>query len=246
MSGNHKPKILVLDIEWAPALVYTFDMWNSNASPDKVIDHGGMLCFCAHWYGSKEYMFFSKWQHGRDGMAKAALTLLTEADAVVTYNGVRYDIPKITGEIVLAGLAPPPKVAQIDLLKTVQKFGFNMNRLGYVGPLLGLGKKEKHEGFMLWREVLEGKPKAQAKMQKYCIKDVKLTVQLYNKIKPFIQDHPVLRTGDGCPACSSTKTQKRGPRVTRHYRIQRNQCTDCGHWFETTKTRIKISDVTNG
>lgn len=238
-----KPKILVIDIEWAPALVYTFDMWNSNASPEKVIDHGGMLCFGAHWVGSKEYMFYSKWEHGRDGMAKAALDLLTEADAAVTYNGIKYDIPKITGEIVLAGLAPPPKVAQIDLLKTVKKFGLNMNRLAYIGPLLGVGAKVKHEGFNLWKEVLEGNPKAQAKMKKYCIQDVKVTTKLYERIKPFIQDHPSLRHGDGCTACGSHKTQKRGPRMTRFFRIQRNQCQDCGHWFETTRTRIKTTDV---
>lgn len=241
-----EPKILVLDLEWAPALVYTFNMWNSNASPDKVIDHGGMLCFCAHWYGSKEYMFYSKWEHGRDGMAKAALELLTEADAVVHYNGIKYDIPKITGEIVLAGLAPPPKVAQIDLLKTVKKFGFNMNRLAYIGPLLGVGGKEKHEGFMLWRDVLEGKEKAQNKMKRYCIQDVKLTVKLYNKIKPFIQDHPTLREGAGCPTCGSKKTQKRGSRMTKFYRIQRHQCQDCSTWFEGTRTKIKTTDVTNG
>jgi len=243
---KNNPKILVLDIEWAPALVYTFDMWNSNASPEKVLDHGGMLCFGAHWLGEKEYMFFSQWEDGRIGMANVALALLSEADVVISYNGAKYDIPKITGEIVLAGLKPPPKVAQIDLLKTVKKFGFNMNRLAYIGPLLGVGKKEKHEGFMLWREVLEGKPKAQAKMKKYCIQDVKVTVRLYNRIKPFIQDHPVLREGAGCPVCDSNKTQKRGSRMTRFFRIQRNQCQDCGHWFETTRSKIKTADVTNG
>ncbi len=238
---ENQPKILVCDIEWAPALVYTFDMWNSNASPDKVIDHGGMLCFCAHWLGSKEYQFYSMWDDGRDGMAKAALDLLTEADAVVTYNGIKYDIPKITGEIVLAGLNPPPKVAQIDLLKTVKKFGFNMNRLAYIGPLLGLGGKVKHEGFNLWKDVLAGDEKAQKRMKKYCIQDVKLTVKLYNKILPFIQDHPTLRNGEGCPACGSTKTQKRGSRVTRFFSIQRHQCQDCGHWFEGTRTKVKTN-----
>jgi RNase_H superfamily len=238
------PKILVIDIEWAPALVYTFDMWNSNASPDKIIDHGGMLCFCAHWYGTKEYLFYSLWDNGRDAMAKAALDLLTEADAVVTYNGIKYDIPKITGEIVLAGLNPPPKVAQIDLIRTVKKFGFNMNRLAYIAPLLKIGNKMKHQGFDLWKDVMAGDAKAQTTMKRYCIQDVKITTKLYNRIKPFIQDHPALRHGDGCTACGSNKTQKRGPRVTRFFSIQRNQCQSCGHWFETTRTRIKTNTTT--
>jgi hypothetical protein len=232
-------KILVIDIEWAPALAYVWRMWDENISPEQLIDHGGMLCFCAHWYGSKEYFFYSQWEHGRTGMAQAALELFEQADAVVTYNGIKYDIPKITGEIMLAGLSPPPKVANIDLIRTIKKMGFNMNRLAYIGPLLKLGGKEKHHGFALWKEVLAGDPKAQAKMTKYCIRDVKLTAKLYKRVLPFITDHPAIRCGDACPNCGSHKTQKRGPRYTRYFRIQRNQCQSCGTWFETTRQKIK-------
>ena len=232
-------KILVIDIEWAPALAYVWRMWDENISPDQLIDHGGMLCFCAHWVGSREFMFYSQWEHGREGMAQAALELLTEADAVVTYNGDKYDLPKILGEIMLAGLIPPPKPASIDLLKTIKKFGLNMNRMAYIAPLLGLGGKIKHEGFNLWKDVLNGCPKAQKKMTKYCIKDVKPTVKMYRKLLPFIQNHPKLRTGDACPNCESTKTQKRGYRFTRYFRIQRNQCSNCGTWFESTRSKIK-------
>lgn len=232
-------KILFIDIEWEPATAYVWRMWDENISPDQLIHHGGMLCFCAHWYGEKEYIFYSKWEHGSQAMAQAALDLLTECDAVVTYNGDKYDIPKIRGEILLAGLDPFPPVTSIDVLKAVKKFGFNMNRLAYIGPLLKVGAKVKHEGFGLWRDVVEGKEPAQRKMKRYCIQDVKLLVRLYNKIRPFIANHPQLKPGAICPACESTKTQKRGSRVTRHFSIQRNQCQDCGHWFETTRTKIK-------
>lgn len=233
-------RILVLDLEWAPALAYVWRFWDENISPDQLIDHGGMLCFCAHWHGEKEYMFWSQWEHGREGMAKAALELLEQADAVVTFNGDKYDLPKINGEILLAGLPPPPKVASIDLLKAVKKFGFNMNRLAYIGPLLKVGGKTKHQGFLLWKDVLAGDEKARAKMTKYCIQDVRMTDRLYKKIRPFITTHPQLRDGEECPACTSSKTQKRGSRVTRFFRIQRNQCQSCGHWFETTRSKVKV------
>ena len=232
-------KILVIDIEWAPALAYVWRMWDENISPDQLIDHGGMLCFCAHWVGSREFMFYSQWEHGREGMAQVLLELLSEADAVVTYNGDKYDLPKILGEIMLAGLTPPPKPASIDLLKTVKKFGLNMNRMAYIAPLLGLGGKVKHEGFNLWKDVLNGCPKAQAKMTKYCIQDVKLTVKMYRKLLPFIHNHPKLRAGDTCPNCESKNTHKRGFRFTRYFRIQRNQCSNCGTWFESTRQKIK-------
>jgi len=229
----------MLDIEWAPALAYVWRMWDENISPDQLIDHGGMLCFCAHWHGTKDYMFFSKWDDGREGMAQAAKDLLEEAEAVVTYNGDKYDLPKIMGEILLAGLKPPPKPCSIDVLKAVKKFGFNMNRLAYIGPLLGVGAKVKHQGFSLWKDVLAGDEKAMAKMRRYCIQDVRMLDKLYKKILPFITNHPFLGHGtDKCPACNSAKTQKRGYRRTRVFKTQRNQCQDCGHWFETTRSKV--------
>jgi uncharacterized protein YprB with RNaseH-like and TPR domain len=172
-------------------------------------------------------------------MVRAMHAMLCEADAVVTYNGDKFDIPKLDGEFILEGLPPTPKVASIDVVKTVRKFGFVMNRLAFIGPLLRVGAKVKHEGFGLWRDVLEGNPKARAKMEKYNIQDVVLLEKLYKKIRPYIRNHPQLRAGDECPACTKKKTHKRGWRYTRTFRIQRNQCSDCGHWFETTRQKIK-------
>ena len=234
-------KVLVIDIEWRPALAYVWQMWKININPDMLIEHGGMLCFCAHWEGTDEFLFFSEWEHGRKGMAEAALQLLEQADAVVTYNGDKYDIPKIRGEILLAGLTPPPKPTSIDLIKTVKTFGFNMNRMAYIAPLMGVGNKIKNEGFHLWKAVMDGDTGAQKRMQEYCVQDVKITAKMYSKIKPFITNHPHLDMSAKvrCPACNSTKTQKRGWRPTRCFRIQRNSCTNCGHWFETTRSKIK-------
>jgi len=172
----------------------------ANVGPE----HSTRHAYRAWWYalllrqvgGGKEFLFYSEWKDGRVGMAKAARELLVEADAVVTYNGDKYDLPKITGEIMLAGLSPPPPVASIDLIKAVKKFGYNMNRLAYIGPLLGLGGKVKHQGFNLWKEVMAGDVKAQKTMERYCIQDVRLTEKLYHKVKPFIRNHPHLGVVD--------------------------------------------------
>lgn len=232
-------KLLCLDIEWAPALAYVWRMWDETIRPEQLIDHGGMLCFCAHWVGSKEFMFFSQWEDGREGMAKAAKALLEEADAVVGYNTDKYDLPKIMGEILLAGLAPPPPPTSIDLLKAVKKFGFNMNRLAYIGPLLKLGGKVKHEGFNLWKDVLAGDEKAQKRMTRYCVQDVRLTAKLYQRIKPFIRNHPFIGTErHDCPNCGSKNVQSRGHRRTRSYLIQRLHCQSCGAWSEGTRKKV--------
>lgn len=214
-------------------------MWDENISPDQLIDEGGLLCFCANWDDSKDYMFFSEWDDGREGMAKAALELLNEADAIVTYNGDKYDIPKLRGTIILAGLKPPAPPTSIDLIKSVKKFGFVMNRLAYIAPLLKAGKKMKHEGFNLWRSVLEGDPKAQQRMRKYCIQDVKVLKQLYHKVRPFIMNHPHLGNEKGsCGACGSNNVHSRGWVRSKFFKTQRIQCQDCGSWSRGQRVKI--------
>jgi len=232
-------KILVIDIEWSPAKAYVWKMWDENITPDQLIDAGGLLCFAYHWVGSKEFGFMSEWADGSEAMAIVLRDILDQADAVITYNGDRYDIPKIRGHLMLEGQKPFAPPTSIDLIKTIKKLGFVMNRLAYIAPLLGVGQKMKHEGFQLWRSVLEGDPKAQARMQKYCVQDVRVTAKLYQKIRPFIQDHPHLGDNAGaCGSCGSNHVQMRGFRRTKYFKVQRLQCQECGSW--STGTRKKV------
>lgn len=244
---NDKPKILFIDIEWEPAQAYVWRMWDENISPAQLIDKGGMLCFCAHWQGSREFLFYSKWKDGRPAMAQAALELLTEADAVIGYNSDKYDLPKIMGEILLAGLNPPPIPTSIDLMKTIKKMGFVMNRLAYIAPLLGIGGKVEAGGFDLWKKVMAGDERAQRKMERYCKQDVRLLPRLYNKIKPFIRNHPHLGSveGDACGACGSHHVQKRGTRRTKYFVIQNLQCQTCGSWSSGTRKKIILKNGTD-
>jgi hypothetical protein len=238
--GEVLSKILALDIEWKPATAYVWRMWDENITPAQLIDEGGLLCFGAQWLGGRDVMFYSEWEDGADVMASEALRLLSEADAVITYNGDKYDLPKLRGHILQAGLKPPPPVTSIDLLKAVKKFGFVMNRLEYIGPLLSIGKKIKHEGFMLWREVMQGNEKARTRMTRYCIQDVKLLSLLYRRIKPYIVDHPHLGDEKGaCGACGSNHVQHRGWRRTKYFKSQRIQCQKCGTW--STGKREKVA-----
>lgn len=234
-----KSKILVLDIEWAPATAYVWRMWDENISPNQLIDEGGLLCFCGHFLGTKEYLFYSKWDDGDAGMAEAAYTLLREADAVITYNGDKYDLPKLRGHLLLSGYPDSPPPTSIDLLKVVKKLGFVMNRLAYIAPLLKVGSKMKNEGFNLWRSVVEGDTKAQARMKKYNIQDVRVTAALYQKIKPFIKDHPYFGDEKGeCANCGSNHLHHRGFRRTKLFKIERLQCQQCGSWSTGKRSKV--------
>lgn len=207
---------------------------------EQVIEDGGILCFGAKWQGDATLHFYSEWEHGQEDMIRAAHALLSEADATVTYNGNAFDHPYLNGAFLANGLKPPAPSPSIDVYRAVRKMQFTSRKLAFIGPFLRLGKKVKHEGFKLWVKVLEGDEKAQKRMQEYCSQDVKLLERVYNKIKPYITNHPNLHgTADSCSACGSTHLQKRGFRFTRLFKVQRLQCQKCGHWQTGAQEKIK-------
>jgi hypothetical protein len=233
-------KILTLDIETKPALAYVWGLWDQNIGLSQLVTPSAPICFAAKFLDEKQTMFYSDWEDGHDAMILAARDLIASADAVVGYNSDGFDLKKLRGEFLLHGLTPPPPVTSIDLLKSVKKLGFQSNKLAFIGPMLNIGKKVKHEGFELWIKVMEGDEAAQQRMKKYCIGDVKLTEQLYKTLRPYISNHPHLGdTGKGaCGACGGTSLQSRGWRRTKAFKIQRLMCTDCGSWQDGTRVKV--------
>jgi hypothetical protein len=233
-------KILVLDIETKPAQAYIWRAYGEqNIGVEQIIDAGATICVGAKWLGEKTTYLFSDWEHGHVDMLKNVWDMMNEADAVLTYNGDKFDLPKLQGEFLLAGLGPTAPVTSIDVVKAVRKFGFFVNRLAFIGPFLGIGTKVKHEGFNLWVKVMQGDKAAQNKMAKYCKQDVVLLEKLYMKVRPFIKNHPHLgEHKHECGACNSTHVQSRGFRRTKSFKIQRLQCQNCGSWSDGTRTKV--------
>lgn len=237
---NKNAKILMLDIEWRLTKAYVWQPWQENITPDKIIEDGGLLCVGVKWLGDRQTQVFSEWEHGHKGMLEEVHKMISEADAVVTYNGDKYDNKKLEGEFLLHGFPPPPPITSIDCLKAVKKFGYFMNRLAFIGPFLGLGKKIENEGVPFWRKVMNGDEKAQKRMERYCKQDVVLLEKLYKRILPFIRNHPVLGRSkpEDCGACGSDKIQRRGYRRTRAFKIERLQCQSCGGWHDGKRSKV--------
>lgn len=231
-------KILVLDIETAPIKAYVWRLWDQNVGLNQIIDNGGIICVGLKWYGSKEKFLFSDWDDGHQGMLEAVHAFMSEADAVVTYNGNRFDLPKLRGEFLLAGLPSPPPVTSIDVFQAVKKLGFISNKLAFIGPLMQMGAKLKHEGFELWSKVIEGDPRAQARMAKYCVQDVVLLEKVYKHVKGYITNHPFLGDRGPCGACDGKILQSRGYRRTKSFKIQRLQCQTCGVWQDGKREKV--------
>ena len=233
-------KILLLDIETAPNLVHVWGLWKQNVGLPQIIDSGYVLCWSAKWLGEEDVIFSSIYHHGPKMMLKHIHSLLNEADAIVHYNGSKFDIPTLNKEFLLYNLSPPSSAKQIDLLKTARsQFRFPSNKLDYIAQALSLGKKVSHIGHELWIKCMNNDDVAWKQMREYNIHDVILLEKVYNKLLPWIKGHAnhSLYSEEAlvCTNCGSKYYHKEGFKYTATCKYQQYQCNDCGGWFRGTQ-----------
>ena len=206
-----------------------------------------VLCYAAKWLGEEDIYFDSVHQSKPKPMLKGIHGLLDEADAVIHYNGTKFDIPTLNKEFLLSKLLPPSPYKQIDLLRVVRgNFRFPSNKLDYVAQRLGLGKKHAHEGHDLWVKCMNGDKDAWKRMEDYNIQDVVLLESLYNELLPWVKNPPnqnLYQDTTGCPTCGSSNLQKRGTAISTTGSYQRYQCKSCGSWSQGTKSIKKTVEV---
>lgn len=214
-------------------------MWNVSFGLDQLLDHGKVLCWSARWVGTKKMMFF---RHDHPEFLSKLKDLLDEADAVLTYNGRRHDIPLLNREFIKAGITPPSPYKHVDLLETAKKqFKFPSNKMQHLLTELKLGSKMDHEGFPLWIKCLQNDRAAWKVMKAYNIQDVEMLEKLYYKLLPWIVSHPnmsLFSEDTVCPTCASANLQSRGSYHTQTQSYKRFVCLDCGHWSRTRYTEL--------
>lgn len=207
------------------------------------------MCWAAKWLGEKEILFNSVHASTAEAMLVEIHELLNEADATVTYNGKKFDLPILNKEFAALDMAPASPCHHIDLYRVVKKnFKFQSNKLDYVCQEFGLGHKFEHKGIDLWKGCMRGDEKSWAQMEKYNKQDVRLLDKLYARLLPWIDNHPneaLYDTGHlarpTCPNCGSTHVQSRGMATTKTGTYKRYQC-QCGKWLRGRMTQVP-SDV---
>lgn len=237
------PRILSLDIETSPVVAHAWGLFKQNIAISQIIERPRTICFAAKYRDQRKVHFYSEFEHGRDVMILAAHELLTEADVVMHYNGDRFDLPRLNTEFVMHELTPPAPYKSIDLYKVVKNnFQFTSNKLAYILDQLGLTGKIKNSGHDLWVRCLAGDPKAWAEMKKYNVRDVRVLEELYDKLLPWISNHPnmgLYRDADGkdvCPNCGDPDHLiRQGFALTGVGRFQRLQCKTCGTWSRSSR-----------
>jgi len=268
-----KISILAFDIETLPQFGPFWTRFRPIIRQESIIEHTSIFCAC--------------WQvvdhNGRPKGAVQSSSILDdpkrfkaniyddehvvrelhkaaqEADMYLFQNGISFDLKKLNARIVYYGLEPLPEKQSIDTLrKARQTFGFDSNKLDYMGRYLGVGEKMETGGQQMWDDITQCKYPPVGKEPdftltektikyavKYCKQDVKLLIEVYKKIRPYIK-LPVFSTylnKLGCIHCGGQEFRKHGFRYTAGgKRHPRYFCRPCNKPFDPPRTQGKWID----
>lgn len=233
-----EPRVLLFDLETAPNLAYVWGTYEQNVIQFK--KEWSILSIAWKWIGDDKAQCLAvcdfKCKDDKE-LVKHIHSLFQEADIICAHNGNAFDIKKAKARFIYHNLKPTKILSTIDTKLVAKRyFAFNSNSLNDLGKHLGLGQKTKHEGFDLWLKCMNNDAVAWKKMKTYNIQDVELLHKIYERFKPWIQNHPSLarlKEHDGCPNCGSSNVMRRGVRANNSGLRQQMSCTDCGGWYLT-------------
>ncbi len=247
---NNKPKVLLVDIETAPLISYTWGMWQQNIALNQIKSDWHLLSWSAKWLGDSPnkimYMDQRNAKNVEDDkeILKGIWKLLDECDIVISQNGISFDIKKLNARFILNGFSPPSSFKHIDTLRIARKkFAFTSNKLEYMSTKLCKKfkklKTKKFVGFELWKQCLIGNLAAWKEMELYNKFDVLSLEELYNKLIPWDNkavDFNLYTEGNNNTCkCGGTKFQKYGFHYTTAGKYQRFKCSKCGSEIRSSK-----------
>lgn len=223
-------KILTIDIERLPGTVEIFDQRTRGFIPvTQWTSLPSLLCMAANWYHTSTIDFRAAWIDHAD-MVKWAWDLYNRADIVVGYNHIGFDNKHLQSEWLLAGMPAPSPWKNVDLYKiNKDKFGFESKSLSHLLSRLDLAGKTGKYDAARGRAAMAGDVKAQRLMRLYNQGDVRATKAAYDRLRPWIANHPHI--GDAsvrCNACGSGDLERNGWTRVIAYDYALYRCKACG------------------
>lgn len=240
IKPKKSPKILLYDIE----------------STALTADWGFMLCFGYKWLGESktkvigihQYPGYNKDRTCDKELCKDVHKIISEADAVVTWYGSRFDHRFLNTRMLLHDLPPLPNPAHIDGWRLARRaLKLRSNRLQNVARFFGLEDKTPITGEH-WRKAIAGYKKSLKYVTDHCYQDIETLEQAFMKLRPVMttqfnfslysdKEYKV------CPNCKSKKIQKRGTQTTRAKVVQRYHCQSCGAWFKGSRSLMRAEEL---
>jgi uncharacterized protein YprB with RNaseH-like and TPR domain len=248
------PKILFLDIETAPDVVWTWGVYQADAIAIK--EHWYILSFAYKWLGEKsvtvkglcDYKGYKKGNENERQLLADIWKMLDEADIVVAHNGRAFDTKSIVARFIAHGFVPPSLYRVVDTKSDLKRVArFSSNRLEWLCEQLVDEEKLKHVGFKMWRGCMDGDMKYWKMMKEYNAHDVKILEELYVTISVWIPQPNFNLWTDGkpdrCtnPACGSKLIESKGLIRTRSRVYRAYRCKACGKTARDTKSSGGVS-----
>jgi hypothetical protein len=242
--SNPKLKILIVDIETSPLLVWTWGLFDQFIGLEQIKEDWRIISFAAKWEDSKEIIQKDLRNGINDRNEKAMLktlwNLLNKADIVVGQNSKRFDVKKINEKFLFYDLGKPSEYRQEDTLIMSKKyFSPTSHKLEYRSNQLNKKYKKlshsKYPGFSLWKACMNNDQKAWNSMAEYNTFDVLSTEEYYKTLKPWASkiNHAVLNNSLEIQCtCGSPHIQKRGYNYTNTGKFRKYQCTNCAAWLQ--------------
>lgn len=234
----HEPRVIVFDTEF-----YHLN-WGADLG----------LLFCMGWkvLGERQTHIESVWDTVQDNPLDDRLLclrikeILETADMLITYNGIKCDVPFIQTRLLHHGIDPLPPIAHKDVYYTAKfKLKLSRNRLYDVESFLGLKDKKTPVKLYKWLEALVGVKKAQDEILHHCKQDVKVLEQAYMKLRPLMLSHPRLFGFGPCNKCGGTLIKNKVYFTAAKYQKITLKCTKCGG-YETRNTTAAERREFNG
>jgi len=247
------PKILLYDIESAPAVTYLWSLRQKYIPIEMLSENIFIMCWAAKWLHEDKIITQSlpmhKTAYKKDKkddrrILEPLWDLLDEADMVVAHNAKGFDVPMVKGRFLLHGMHPPSPVKIIDTLQIARRefrfisnneFRFISNKLDWIAQYLQMGNKNTTD-FELWLKCMNGEKAAWDYMVKYNIQDVALLEKVYLKLRPWDTRHPniglyVNENSPMCTVCGSVNLRQKGYEYTLVGMYKRWKCLnpECGH-----------------
>lgn len=247
-----KPKIVSFDLEVSPALGYFYPpTWETGIL--KIKERQKLMSFAWQVVGEKKIRSLCladtdtyKVDPRDDKLLTIELhKMMSEADALLTQNGDAFDIKMANYFFIRNGLEPIPPTKSIDTKKIAkQYFRFANNTLDNLGEELGVGGKTKIKYSDIWQECfLNGDKKHWRLMKIYNENDVRVTTEIYLKMRGYMHSHPSISRisgeWDSCPRCGSYDYRVKAYRTSNVSRYRQYYCNNCNGYFSD---RVAITE----